>query len=65
LENQSEFITTKFAWQTGYGAFSVSESMVKDVEVYIKNQKDHHKKMTYEEEVEIFIKRYGLQFINR
>jgi len=63
--NQLDFINTKFAWQIGYGAFSVSESMVKDVELYIKNQKEHHKKMTYEEEVELFIKKYGLKIINR
>lgn len=54
--NQSAFTKYKFAWQTGYGAFSVSESMVKEVEKYIANQKEHHKKMTYEEEVNLFIK---------
>jgi putative transposase len=63
--NQSDLINTKFAWQTGYDAFSVSESMVKDVELYIKNQKVHHKKMTYAEEVELFMKKYGLKFISR
>ena len=63
--NQSDFTSTKFAWQIGYGAFSVSESMVKDVELYIKNQKVHHKKITYEKEVELFIKKYGLKIINR
>ena len=63
--NQSNIINTKFAWQIGYGAFSVSESMVKDVELYIKNQKTHHKKTTYEKEVELFIKKYGLKFTNR
>jgi len=39
--------------------------MVKDVELYIKNQKEHHKKITYLEEVELFMKKYGLKFINR
>ncbi len=63
--NQSNFLNQKFAWQIGYGAFSVSESMVKDVELYIKNQKVHHKKITYKEELELFIKKYGLNFINR
>ncbi len=63
--NQSDFANTIFAWQIGYGAFSVSESMVKDVELYIKNQKIHHKKITYDEEVELFMKKYGLKFINR
>lgn len=58
--NQSSFTKYKFAWQTGYGAFSVSESMVKEVEKYIANQKEHHKKITYEEEVNLFIKKYGL-----
>jgi REP element-mobilizing transposase RayT len=43
--NKSNFMRNKFAWQIGYGAFSVSESKVKDVEQYIKNQKEHHKKL--------------------
>ena len=51
----------KFAWQTGYGAFSVSESMVSKVEKYIANQKEHHKKMTYEGEIDLFIKKYGIK----
>lgn len=59
--NQSSLIKNKFAWQTGYGAFSVSESMVKEVEKYIDNQKEHHTKMTYEEEIKLFIKKYGLK----
>jgi REP element-mobilizing transposase RayT len=63
--NQSAFIKYKFAWQTGYGAFSVSESMVNEVEKYIANQKEHHKRMTYEEEVNLFIKKYVLRIINR
>ena len=63
--NQSDFIKYKFAWQTGYGAFSVSESKIKEVEKYIANQKEHHKKMTYKEEVDLLIKKYGLKIINR
>ena len=63
--NQENFIKQKFAWQTGYGAFSVSESKVSEVEEYIKKQKEHHKKITYIEEVELFKKKYGLEFVNR
>ena len=63
--NQSGFIKNKFIWQTGYGAFSVSESMVKEVEKYIAKQKGHHKKITYKEEIDLFIKKYGLTTINR
>jgi len=63
--NQSNFTNSKFVWQAGYGAFSVSESMVSEVERYIANQKEHHKKMTFEEEIDLFIKKYGLKIINR
>ncbi|GBD88445.1 transposase IS200 like protein [bacterium BMS3Abin03] len=63
--NQSDFMNYKFAWQTGYGAFSVSELMVGKVEKYIANQKEHHKKMTYKKEIDLFIKKYGLEIINR
>ena len=42
----------KFSWQTGYGAFSVSESKLKNVEEYIRNQKEHHKKGTTLERLE-------------
>lgn len=63
--NQNDFINNKFAWQTGYGAFSVSESKLKDTESYIRNQKEHHKKMSYAEEVELFMKKYGFKFTNR
>ena len=63
--NQSNFTNSRFVWQTGYGAFSISESMVSEVERYIVNQKEHHKKITFEEEIDLFIKKYGLKIINR
>ncbi|MCK5382071.1 MAG: transposase [Candidatus Latescibacteria bacterium] len=50
--NQSDFLKVKFSWQVGYGAFSVSESNVKQVEAYIANQEAHHRKMSFEEEYE-------------
>ncbi len=57
--NQQDLLTKKFAWQVGYSAFSVSESMVENVEKYIKNQKFHHKKMSFSEEYALFLKKYG------
>ena len=51
---------SKFAWQAGYGAFSVSSSKLKVVENYILNQKEHHKKLNYKEEVEKFMKEYDI-----
>jgi REP element-mobilizing transposase RayT len=58
--NNRNIIKSKFGWQVGYGAYSVSESQVPKVKEYIKNQKEHHKKMTFQEEYEKFIKYHGL-----
>ena len=63
--NNQKFSDFKFAWQIGYGAFSVSESMISRVEKYIGNQKEHHKKVSYHQEVELFMNKYGLKIINR
>jgi len=59
--NQSRLMHHKFAWQVGFGAFSISESQVSVIRNYIANQKEHHKKMTFEEEYQQFIRLYGLQ----
>jgi len=58
--NQNDFLKVKFAWQEGYSIFSISESHVKNVRDYNKNQEEHHKKITYLEEVEKFLKSYGI-----
>jgi len=60
--NQNKFLKAKFAWQTGYGAFSVSESMINEVRRYIANQKEHHKKMSFAEEYKKFAEKYGLKY---
>ena len=49
-------MTEKFAWQTGYAAFSVSELAVEKVFEYIKNQKQQHQKRIFQKEYEEFIK---------
>ena len=43
-----------------YAAFSVSESNVEGVENYIRRQEEHHRRMTFQEEYERFVERYGL-----
>jgi len=58
--NKNDFISDKFAWQNGFSVFSVSESIVPKVREYIKNQEEHHKKMTYEEEVKKLLKVHGI-----
>ncbi|MBE7509339.1 MAG: IS200/IS605 family transposase [Bacteroidia bacterium] len=56
--NHHDFIPEKFSWQTGYAAYSVSESAVEKVFEYIKNQKSHHQKKTFQQEYEEFLKLY-------
>lgn len=59
--NRGEFILEKFAWQTGFGAFSVSESQLNAVYNYIKNQKQHHLKKNGQDEFDDFVKLHGLE----
>lgn len=58
--NSTQLIPEKFAWQTGYGAFSVSESHVAKVREYIQNQEEHHRTLSFADEYERFLKHYGL-----
>jgi len=54
-----------FAWQEGYGSFSVSYSSLEKVEHYIKNQVEHHKIITFEEEYIQLLKKHKIQFDDR
>jgi len=64
--NYEDLTRIKFSWQVGFGAFSVSESHLEDVKLYIRNQKEYHKKMTFQEEYDKLIKLYKLEkFVNR
>lgn len=58
--NQNDLVEGKFAWQTGYAAYSVSESVLGKVFFYIKNQKQHHQKKSFSEEYNDFLKLYEL-----
>lgn len=51
-----------FAWQEGYGAFSVSRSNVPQVARYIADQTKHHRRMTFEEEFSALLKRHGIEY---
>lgn len=50
----------KFAWQGGYAAFSVSESIIETTNNYIVKQEEHHRKMSFTEEVSSFCKLYKI-----
>ncbi|HYI08630.1 MAG TPA: IS200/IS605 family transposase [Thermoanaerobaculia bacterium] len=51
-----------FAWQRGFGAFSVSRSNVATVARYIEGQKEHHRKVTFEDEFARLLTRHGVDF---
>ena len=51
-----------FAWQSGYGAFSVSQSNVDSVRQYIARQEEHHKTMSFQEEYLAFLQRHGIVY---
>ena len=59
--NRQNITKFKFSWQTGFAAYSVSESSLERVFQYIKNQKQHHQKITFQKEYENFIRLHGLQ----
>ncbi|HBL27913.1 MAG TPA: IS200/IS605 family transposase [Acidobacteria bacterium] len=54
-----------FFWQSGFGAFSVSQSQVEDVRAYIRNQREHHRVKSFQEEVRAFLKAYEVEFDER
>lgn len=55
----------RFAWQTGYAVFGVSQSKLEEVKSYIASQEDHHRKRTYQEEVIALLKKHGIDFDSR
>ncbi len=52
----------RFAWQEGYGGFTVSKSAVPDVETYIARQKEHHKRQDFKAEFLEFLSRHEIKF---
>ncbi len=59
--NKNELTKEKFEWQDEYFAVSVSESMIDRAREYIKNQEDHHKRKTFQDEYDEFISKYGFE----
>ena len=51
-----------FAWQEGYGGFTVSKSGVEQVEAYIARQKEHHKRQDFKAEFLELLRRHGIDF---
>ena len=55
----------RFAWQAGYGAFSVSESQITKVMNYIAGQEEHHRKTTFQDELILLLKKHKIEFDER
>jgi REP element-mobilizing transposase RayT len=54
-----------FAWQEGYGAFSIGVSGVEDTIAYIQSQEEHHRTRRFEEEFVAFLKKHGIEYDER
>ena len=54
-----------FAWQDGYAAFTVSPSALPRVLEYIANQEEHHRRMTFEEELKALLNKHGIEYDER
>lgn len=52
-------------WQEGYGAFSIGISGVEGTTKYIQNQTEHHRKMSFKQELEVFLKEHGMEYVER
>jgi putative transposase len=52
----------EFAWQSGYAAFSVSESKENTVRSYIGKQEAHHRRTTFEDEIFSLLRKHGIEF---
>jgi len=59
--NKNKLVKGKFEWADEYYAVSVSESLLPKVREYIKNQEEHHRHKTWDEECEDFMAKYGFK----
>jgi putative transposase len=55
----------RFAWQSGYGAFSVSLSQFDALQAYVANQHEHHRTRTFQDEYRDFLNKHGIEYDER
>ena len=60
--NDQPYYQKRFSWQEGYGAFSVSPTLIEKTVNYIRTQEEHHKKRTFRDEYISFLKHYDIEF---
>lgn len=61
--NQNKLTKSKFVWQDDYWAVGVSESHLDSIRKYIQEQEIHHKKKSFNDEIELFMKKYGWKYL--
>ena len=70
-QDSSKWIKTKgerladFSWQNGYGAFSVGQSQLDDLRGYIATQREHHRRVTHQDEFRRICEKYGVAIDER
>ena len=62
-ETFAELRQDGFAWQEGFGGFSIGVSGVDDTIRYIKTQEEHHRTKSFREELEVFLKKHGFDYV--
>jgi REP element-mobilizing transposase RayT len=55
----------EFGWQEGYGAFSIGISQIDDTIAYIARQEEHHRKISFQDELRAILKRHGIEWDER
>ena len=63
--NQTRVGSIPFQWQGGYAAFSVSQSNLEAVREYVRHQAEHHKKVSFQDELREWLRRYGIEWDER
>ncbi len=64
-QNIKKWMSGKFSWQEGFGAFSYSKSQLDDVINYIRNQEIHHSKKTFKDEYTTLLEKFGVEYNNK
>jgi len=70
-QDSSKWIKTKghqytdFAWQNGYGVFSIGQSQLDDLRRYIANQREHHRRVSFQDEFRCICEKYGISIDER
>ena len=60
--NEQGRLKDRFAWQVGYGAFSVSESQIPVVVRYVREQESHHQKLSFKDEFTLILERHQVEY---